>query len=209
MPRGEEYESEEQHRARRPARYDNRDDELDDEPDDAPPRRRIRNREGERSTLVLAVGIVELVLAGLYLACGILGSMTGACCTGGMPMMQQFMAQQAKQDRQAAQAVEQLGQLQVMGWLALAEGILDIGIGLVMLIGGIGVLRRANWARYLTLGIAAVAVLLELVCMVTKAIIMFSPGDLVGGVLSVVLALGFAGFAYPVLLMPQGAKEFT
>ena len=187
------------------------DDDFDDR--DEEPRQRRRLDKPQRSGLVLSVGIVEIVLGSLYLFCGVLGSATGLCFTGGMPFAEQFLAQKAKQDPGVAIAAQQFqqvqGQLQIAAWISLGEGIFNLIIGAGMLAGGIGVLRRANWARFLTLGIAAFAIFVELVAVVVKAVLIFTPGDLASGGLSVVIAIAFAGLAYPVLLLPRYAKEFA
>ena len=80
--------------------------------------------------------------------------------------------------------------------------------GVLMLPAGIGVIRRSNWARFLMLGVAGFALFGELVALVAKAIVKFTPGDFASGLFSVVLTLAFAGFAYTVLLMPRFAREF-
>ena len=109
MPRGDEYEADEPRRGKAAPRYDDRDE--DDDLDDLDDRRR-RLRRPQRSGLVLTVGIVGIVLASLYLICGAFASISGLCLTGGMPLLQQMMAQQAKQDPNAAQAAQQLAQVQ-------------------------------------------------------------------------------------------------
>lgn len=88
--------------------------------------------------------------------------------------------------------------------LALKGGFFIVVAGFLMMAAGIGVMRRSNWARYLTLGVALCAPLAQ-VCI----IILFAPGDLASGLFSVALTVGFAGFAGIVLLLPRYAAEFN
>ncbi len=179
-----DYEQEAEDR-RRPRRSSARDDDEEDERDDDEPPPRTRKR--ARSGLVLSVGIVEVVLASLFLFGGILGMSYGLCCAEVGPLF----GEAGRPLRNDAA-------------LALKGGFFIVVAGFLMMAAGIGVMRRSNWARYLTLGVALCAPLAQ-VCI----IILFAPGDLASGLFSVALTVGFAGFAGIVLLLPRYAAEFN
>jgi hypothetical protein len=213
MARGDEYEPERPRRHRQVARgYDADDDDDFDRRQVAKP---------QRSGLVLAVGIVEIVLAGLYLGCGVVGGAFGLCCAGGAHLMGAVIDQQAQFDPQVAQDAKDFnkakGAIQTAAWINVAKACINLAIGTVMLPAGIGVLRRANWARFLTLGLAAITLLVEFVDVILSTVLVLrfndppimTPGDLTAGIALLVTLLGFAGFAGTILLLPQYAREFA
>jgi hypothetical protein len=180
---------------------------------------RRRREESRRSGVVLAVGICEIVLAALYLFCGVIGGLGGLCCASGAPLIEQILKQQARQDPNAAEAAKKLGdgQIQTTAWVAVAEAIINIVLGFVMLAAGIGVIRRANWARIVTIGVAAMALMLEVIVLVFRAVFVFgalnqvvvTPGDFVAQIATLLIVLAFAGFAGIVLLLPRYSREFA
>ena len=213
MPRGDEIEADESRRRRRSAASedDERDDRYDRDDDDDYGRLR-RKKPRQRSGLVLATGIVTIVISSGYLTCGLFGGACGACISVFAPAMQPVLAQAAAQgDAQAAEAARNMRRAQTAGWLAIAEGILNLGIGAALMVGGICVLRRMNWARFLIIGVAGIAVVVELFDIILKLVLgLFDqPGDAIFSVLFFFVAIGFAGFAATALLLPASSKDFA
>jgi hypothetical protein len=211
MARGDEIEPGEPRRHKpAPSRYDDTDDERYDDLDDRP---RARRRHRERSGVVNTVGIFGIILGSLALMCGMLASVGGALCAGFTPWVQKQMAQIAPGDPDMAQAANELGEARTSGWLALVEGLLSIVVGLGLLAGGIGVLRRSNIARWGLLAMALVNVLGDCADIVARlaldALDLLGTSEISTTVVSVVLSVGFAIFAFSVLLQPGHAREFA
>ena len=79
-----------------------------------------------------------------------------------------------------------------------------------MIASGIGVLRRFNPARYALMAVAIVNVLGECPAFGARATFgLFEPSDALYLVASVLVAAGFATFAFIVLLNGSNAREFA
>jgi hypothetical protein len=182
--------------------------EYEDEADTPP--RPPRARKSQPSGAVSGVGITAIILGSLGLMCGACGAFGGVCFAGFMPWLQQELARVAPQDPQAAQMAKDMEQLQSVGWLVIAESILSIVIGGGLIVAGIGVVRRSNLARWLTLGLAVVNVLSDFVDLLVKLVFgLFHAGDAASTAVSIVIAISFAVFAFVVLLNPRNAAEFA
>jgi hypothetical protein len=209
-PRGDEIES------GAPEKRKSWKDYEDDEPDERDDERLARKKSPKRSGVVMTVGILAIIFGSLNLLCGVCGSFGGLCFTGGMPVFQDFMKQVAAKDPNLANDPKLAKQLQEMekaqpaGPLMIGEGIFNFLRGTGLLVGGILVLRRVNFGRYLTLGMCVFGILGAVV----DNIIGFAIGlyTVQAGVMAgagFCLGLAFTVFAFVVLLNPRYAKEFA
>jgi len=211
MPRGDEIESDESRRRRSAGSYaDERDDRYGRDDEDW---RYLRHKKPrERSGLVLAAGIVTIVLASGYLICGLFGGAAGACISVFAPAMRPLLAQAAAQgDPQAAQMANDMRRAESAGWLAIVGGFLNLGIGAVFLVGGICVLRRWNWARFLVIAMAIIAVIVEFFDIILKLVLGFfdHPADAVMSIGFLFVTIAYAGFVGTALLLPASSKDFA
>jgi hypothetical protein len=204
MSRGDEIEEDEPPRRRRaPARTDEpNDDDIAGRP--------LRGRRASRAPLVTATGIVTICYGGILLACGMLASMGGACCAASVPWLKDFMVQMAPNDPNVAQAHQDLGQAQTASWVLMATGLLRIGVGVGLVGCGIGILRRSNIARFAVLAVAVFNLFALCIGDVAEfALGVFEAEDAPMTVISALLAVSFAAFAFIVLLIPKHAREFA
>ena len=149
-----------------------------------------RRSSGMRSGAVTSVAVVNFVMAGLQLVCGVamlaMGGLIGA-----------FAAQAgAEVDSEAAAAVG------IASTVVVVYGIVMLVLSALMIVSGVGVLKLANWARVLTLvlgGIYGVLAILSLI-----SLCMGQCGAIVG----LLLHGGYCTFVYIVLLNRQYANEF-
>jgi hypothetical protein len=193
---------------RSPARYS--DDPYDRDEYDEEDRRRLRVKEPQRSGLVLSVGIVAICYGSLLLFCGVLSGVGGALCTAFVPAIKNFADAVAPNDPDMAQAIQDLGQAEKGAWLFIAIGLLNIAVGSGLIGSGIGVLRRSNVARFILLGVALLNILADCIDIAGKlALDLLDWDDAVTTPTSALLAVGFAVFAFLVLLLPRYAKEFA
>src|SRR5207237_6135763 len=97
----------------------------------------------------------------------------------------------------------------IPGWYMCGSAVEAFFRGLALMIAGIGVLKRSNLGRLLTLIVAAyyvVAVIAEVALSLGLNIFSMQTA-MCSGVVALV-AIAFAGFAYIVLLNPRNAAEF-
>lgn len=219
MPRGDEIEADESRESRRRRSTRSYDDERDardarydrdDGDDDYRSLRRKKPR--QRSGLVLAAGIVTIILSTLYLLCGVLNGAAGACASMCAPVMRPALAQAAAQgDPKAAKLANDMRQVQSIGWLALFEAVLNLVLGTALLVGGICVLWRWNWARFLIIGFAGLGVIAELFDILLKLVLRFfqGPGDALMAVAFLLVSIAYAGFVWIALLLPASSKDFA
>ena len=231
MPRSDEFEAGEPPARRRMSGADDRESD-DRESDDRDDRRRLdelrrerdRVQPKKRSGAVTAVGILAIIFGGLSLICGGCGALAGAGIAGGsaafVGCMQDFMKQAEQNDPRAAkdpkfqQAVQDLKKLEEKagptGWFALGEGIVQLLCGCMLLICGIGLLKRLNVCRYFTPAGPAIAIFAQLLAMLLKAILgVFAWQEIFAGGFWIVINFAFIVFAGFVLLHPKYAKEFS
>lgn len=188
-----------------------------DEPDEPRGREdRIRIDKPIRSGAVTAVGIVAIVLGSFNFVCGVCGGSSGICLTGFAPFFQDIMKQAQAQDPNlakdpnVAKAVQDLDKAGPAGGLAIGEGIFNVLRGTGLLIGGICVLRRYNFARYLTLAMAVIGILGTCADVgIAFALGLMQANAGVGAGVGLVFGIGFAVFAFMVLLNPKNTKEFA
>jgi hypothetical protein len=145
---------------------------------------------GGRSGLVTAVGVVNFVMAGLQLMCGLLMLFMGG-------LMGYFASQMEQEVGSEAELV-----VGIATAVAVIYGIVSLVACALLVISGVGVLKRANWARVLTLilgGLCGLLAILSLVSIFTGQC---------GGVVGLLLHGGYCTFVYIVLLNRKCANEF-
>ena len=107
-----------------------------------------------------------------------------------------------------------IGGSMLIGWLLVAA---IFFWGTLAMAAGVGLLLRGNWARVLALLLAAFAALAGLLYMVVVVLLVAGfrvvrsdnqAPYLVGDSIAAMLFLGYAVFAYAVLLHPARAEEF-
>jgi hypothetical protein len=169
-----------------------------DEPDDRG--RSVRIDKPGRSGAVTAVGIVAIILGCLSL----IGGGCIGCIGAGLPFLQEF-ANQNKNDPNMAKAAQDLSR--IPAWFVIAEAVVAAIRGVGLLVGGILVLRRSNAGRMLTLGMAVFG--LVAVCADVGgglALGILEPSGMVGSAIGTLFTIGFAVFAFIVLL--KNGNEF-
>ncbi len=192
MSRGDEFQED----APRP-RWRDDNDELDEPRDRGD---RVRIDKPNRSGAVTAVGIVAIILGSLSL----IGGGCIACVAAGLPFLQEI-ANQNKNDPNMAKAAQDLGRIPT--WFVFAEAAAATIRGAGLLVGGILVLRRSNIGRMLTLGITVFG--LFAVCADiggSLALGFLDRSGMAGSVIGVLFTVGFAVFAFAVLL--KHGEEF-
>jgi hypothetical protein len=155
-----------------------------------------------RSAAVTAVGIIGIVL-------GIL-TLFGGLCLGIliplMPMLQD-LARKNPNDPNMAQLDHMLALIPT--WFLTAQAVLSLVNGLGLMIGGIGVVKRSNGGRLLTLAMAALGVVGVLFNLgIGLALGIIEPANAITSIVSNVFTLGFAFFAFAVLLSAKNVAEF-
>jgi hypothetical protein len=188
MARDDEWDNDDDERPRRRDRERYDDDDYDDDYYDRP----FQSRVGNRSGAVTVVGVVNIILGSLLalLSCLILfcGVIFAAAANG--PRMG------GPGD----------------GLFAFIGGgvfIVLYSIGLIM--AGVGVLNRRNWARVLNLvlgGFAGVAALVFLYKLIQIIGVPGFPGEVVGNLFMFAVLSGYVIMAYVILLNSHYASEF-
>jgi hypothetical protein len=146
-----------------------------------------------RSGAVTAVAIVNFVLGGLSILCGLfvalLGGFLASLTSGGGGVIDQ-----AKLDPSQKAALQQAT---AVSGLIIAVAIAVILVGVLRIVAGVGVIQRRQWGRILTLilgGLSAVLGILD-----------FISGNPIGAVLDI----AYAVFVFVVLLNAKFAAEFS
>ncbi|TMQ32253.1 MAG: DUF2127 domain-containing protein [Planctomycetota bacterium] len=148
-----------------------------------------------RSGAVTAVAIVNFILGGLYVLCGLLvmifGGVFAAMITGAINSNPQNVA-----DPQAQQAAKAVGG--VMGVAAVWAGVCMMIFAAPTIIAGIGVLNRRQWGRILTLILGALSGLGALLNLT----------GLPRSLPNIIVAGGYCALVYVILLKKEYAAEF-
>jgi hypothetical protein len=184
-----------------------------------------------RSGLVTAIAVTNFVLGGLSLVCGLIGLLFASWFTGagaalasatpvlvsqvpqapeGMPKFEMPKIDNKQFEEAAKKAFGETraaasGVLGFLGTLIMILSLLNILWGGAAIAGGIGLLKRQNWGRLVTLVLAGVAGFVGILYIVT----IFMGAPLMSVVLNVLLYLGYAGFVFFVLLKPEIRAEFA
>ena len=188
-----------------PRAYDDRDDEGDE-----PLPRQLRGREDdgdEPSGLVTSLGTVGIVFGILHVVGALVLCVTGTLFAGMFVGMGQMIVNDANAAAQPGGKQAQQQAADICNGFGLFGGAILVAPALVyalaaigLLVGGWGTIKRRSWARVLLLSAAPVVLLLD------SASFLLNP---ISGSIAGVLALGYAVFAYIVLLTPEHADAFS
>jgi hypothetical protein len=167
------------------ARERDRDDDFDDAYEADRPVR------VNRSGAVTAVGIVNLVLGALDILAGIAVMVGGAAILGlsGAAANQEGVTEE---QRKAMAAVGGMG-----AGIAVAIGVCIMIFGIPLIIAGIGVLKRRNWGRILTIVLGIIAGLLGVLSLLNHSIA------------GAVIYIAYCILVLVVLFNSKFAKEFA
>lgn len=186
------------------ARYDEYDDDEDQDEDFDRPRRETAPK---LSGAVTAVGILGIVLGSMALVCGACVGLGGAAVGGFQGVINKELIKQGKGDPNLAKAAADLARIPF--WWIVVLGVLDSLRGGLLLVGGIGTLKRKNWGRLLLLVMAILGVLMVFVGLAGNiALGLSDPQQFVSVFFNLLIQAGFAVFAFIVLLKAANVREF-
>jgi hypothetical protein len=94
--------------------------------------------------------------------------------------------------------------VQTVGVIIMATAVLTLLWGGLAIAGGVGLIKRRNWGRILTLVLGGIAGVLAILSLIGT----FQGGG-VASLVNVLIYAGYAVFAFVVLLNPQNAREFA
>jgi hypothetical protein len=151
-----------------------------------------------RSGGVTAVAVVNFVLGGLAILCGLLAFLGGAILSGAGSVSKEMEAEMRKKGVEVKS-----GDIQAAGNLVMIVSFVTIGWGVCAIIGGIGLIGRKQWGRMLTLILAGVAVILALFGLYQTVSVSAM------NILNVLIYGGYAALVFIILLKPQVAQEFS
>jgi hypothetical protein len=161
-----------------------------------------------RSGLVTALAVINFVLGGLSIICGLLLFLGGAFLTSAGGAGGEFERQFEQKMREQGVEVKggQIGgkTVQAIGAIVMIIATVTLLWGAGAIAGGVGLIGRRNWGKILTLVLAGVAGVLAILSLIQT----FQGGGAMG-LLNVVIYVGYAVFAFVVLLNPQISREFT
>ncbi|HEV3116842.1 MAG TPA: hypothetical protein VGY58_07310, partial [Gemmataceae bacterium] len=113
-----------------------------------------------KSGAVTAIAVIDFVLGGLQVLCGLLFMVFGGTIAGFLGGAMKAQVQKAG-DPQAAQAAQGLAGL-LIAWAAVLGACIML-VGVPLIVAGIGVLNRRQWGRILTLVLVGLMTLLSLI----------------------------------------------
>lgn len=182
-------------------------DDEDDEPLPRPPRGRRGGNEEDLSSAVTSLGMVGIIFGVLHVVGAVSLCVMGTVFAGAFVGMGQLIANDPNAgggpggQQQAKQAIDVCNGFGVFSGLIFIAPAIVYSLGAIGLVaGGWGVMRRRSWARTLLL-------------IATPTVFLLDGGSFVlnpiSGAIAGILALGYAIFAYIVLLMPENAEEFA
>ena len=167
-------------------------DERDYVPDEEA--RMAETRPVRQSGAVTAVAVVNFVLGGLQILIGLLIMIVGPAIVGMAASAVDTSKMTPEQARQFKQATTTGGGIVALGAAVFGGCILIFGVP--MIIAGIGVIKRRQWGRILSIVLASLAIVGAIVWLLTFNII----GLLING--------GYAVVVFVILLNKQYAAEF-
>lgn len=186
------------------ARNDDYDDDDQNQDDFDRPRRETGPK---RSGAVTAVAILGIVLGSMALVCGACVGLGGAFMGSFQGDIQKAMAKAGQRDPNIAKAAADLARIPI--WWVVVVGVLDSLRGGLLLVGGIGTLKRTNWGRWLLLVMSVGGVLMVIVGLVGNlALGMNDPQQYFSVCFSLLMQVGFAVFAFVILLNAKNVREF-
>ena len=163
----------------------------------------------QRSGLVTALAVINFVFGGLGILCGLLAFLGGALVASAGSAGNDFERQlEEKMREQGVQVKGGAGgggkTVQALGAIIMISAVISLLWGAGAIAGGVGLIKRRNWGRILTLVLAGVAGLLAILSLIQTFL-----GAGAGGLVSVIIYVAYAVFAFVVLLNPQAAREFA
>jgi uncharacterized membrane protein (DUF2068 family) len=153
---------------------------------------------GQRSGGVTAVAIVNFVLGGLAILCGLLGFLGGAVLSSAGSLSKEMEADMRKKGMEVKS-----GDLQSAGTKAMFLSVVNLGWGVAAIVSGIGLIGRKQWGKLIALVLGAIAVLLALFALYQ----MFAESFM--SILSVLIYGGYAATVFLILLKPEVKAEFS
>lgn len=152
-----------------------------------------------RSGAVTAVGIINLILGGLTLICGLVAMFAASLIFGGGAQAIEKARLQGIdiKDQQAAS-----GLIAMFAGMAVVFGIIIILIAALYIIAGIGVLNRKNYGRIITLILGVLAGVGALLAIPGLG---QAPGS---ALMQILLNGGYCVLVFVVLLNARNAAEF-
>lgn len=172
---------------------DERDDDVDDDYPRPRRRRRWRSRSGARSGAVTTVAVINFILGGLASACGVLAAIGGAVLgLGGAAAA----ANQPGMDPQGAKVAG--GMLAAGGVVLTVIALIVVLWGVLAIVAGVGVIKRQQWGRILTLILAGLAAVIAVLSLLNG----------VRGIVGLALYGGYATTCFVTLLNRDNAAEF-
>lgn len=158
-------------------------------PPPGPPPAAYPGSPAPKSGAVTAVSIVNYVLGGLSLVCGLVMMVGGAAFAAAIGGAAEQDPNISAEDAAAGAAV--------VGGVMVVIALIVMAMGVPMIIAGVGVAKRAKWGRILTLVLGGLAGAFGLIDLVSMNII----GLLIHG--------GYCGMAFGILLQKKFADEFV
>ncbi len=143
---------------------------------------------------VIAVAVVNLVFAALMLGCGVLLVVAGDEISR---EMDREIARQTHDNMRHEAAVREVAET-VINVIV----IISLVFGVLLLLGGIGLLKRQQWGRILTMIAASIGILLAILSIVSLA-----QGE-TGALISLAFFAGYATLVFTILLSSNVAREF-
>jgi hypothetical protein len=151
-----------------------------------------------RSGGVTAVAIVNFVLGGLAILCGLLGFLGGAVLSGASTLTKEMEAEMKKKGVEVKS-----GELQSAGTKAMIQSLVSLAWGAGAIVGGVGLIGRKQWGRSIALILAGVAVLMGLFALYQ----MFAESFM--NILSLLIYGGYAALVFIILMKPESQAEFS
>jgi hypothetical protein len=117
-----------------------------------------------KSGAVTAVAIMNFVFGALWLVCGLMVTLGGGIFAAFMPQIMEQAGKDPNMTEEQRQQLEQFGKIGggAVGGIIMVIGIAMMLIGPTAIAAGIGVLKRRNWGRILTIVLGILAGLLAL-----------------------------------------------
>ena len=143
---------------------------------------------------MIAVAVVNLVFAALTLGCGVLLVAAGDEIRR---EMDREIARQAHGNMRHEDAVREVAET-VINVIV----IISLVFGVFLLLGGIGLLKRQQWGRILSIIAAGIGILLAILSIVSLA-----QGE-AGALISLAFFAGYATLVFTILLSSNVAREF-
>jgi hypothetical protein len=156
-----------------------------------------------KSGAVTAVGVINLVLGGLTVICGLIFMFAAAWIFGaGKTVEGEFQKAIVKAGGQPVEVEAAGGLAGLLAGAAVVIGVIFVLIAVLQILAGVGVLNRRQWGRIITLVLGAIAGIFALLSLLSIG------ANPLNALLGVLIYGGYCVFVYIVLLNAQNAAEF-